>query len=182
MDYETTFPATVDGRGALPSIFSIESWLALVKSELIYEPDTGIFYWRSTNRIAGTYYNGYVRIQLAGHRFGAHQLAWFYTHNTWIMIDHKDGNPSNNKIDNLRPTNYQLNAANRSTQTNNTGAKGVYYRNGKYEAGIKVNQKRIHLGVFSTLEEALDARGKAAIKYFGEYAKEDKRRCPPEVQ
>ena len=53
---------------------------------------------------------------------------------------------------------------------NNTGIKGVHFRNGRYHAGIKVNQKRIHLGVFDDLDDAADAYRLAALKYFGDFA------------
>ena len=51
--------------------------------------------------------------------------------------------------------------------------KGVAYTSNeknKYRSSILVNYKRIHLGVFSTQEEAALAYNEAAKKYFGEFA------------
>lgn len=138
---------------------------------IYYDPETGGFYRLESGKIAGCEYeSGYVVIQIYGHKYFAHELAWFYMYGEWAMVDHKDTLKPNNRLENLRKTTNQLNSANRSYIYNNSGAKGVYFRNGKYEAGIKVNQKRIYLGQFKTLEEAKAAYAKAAIKYFGEFA------------
>jgi hypothetical protein len=51
--------------------------------------------------------------------------------------------------------------------------KGVYWNTGcnKWLAKIGVNRKRIHLGVFACEKEAAKAYNRAAIKYFGEFAR-----------
>lgn len=102
--------------------------------------------------------------------YPAHVLAWFYIHKVWVMIDHRNGDRADNSIDNLRPTDYQTNAANRKFTGNSSGMKGVYKRGDKFEAGIKVNQRRIYLGLFNTVEEAGRAYEQASKKYFGSYA------------
>ena len=53
---------------------------------------------------------------------------------------------------------------------NRRNTKGYRFHQGKWEAYITVNKKTIHLGRFSTEEEALDARKVAELKYFGEYS------------
>lgn len=35
---------------------------------------------------------------------------------------------------------------------------------------IDYNGKNIHLGLFDDIQDAIDARNKAEIKYFGEYS------------
>lgn len=149
------------------SIVSLEK----LKYYLDYHTDTGVFNWKTTNRIAGTEnVNGYIRIRLLGISYPAHKLAWYYIHGKFIMVDHKDRIRSHNWIDNLRPTTYQQNAANRSFTGNNSWYKGVYARGNRFEAGIKVNQRRIYLGIFKTAEEAHEAYMKAAREHFGEFA------------
>lgn len=86
-------------------------------------------------------------------------------------IDHKNGIRFDNRKDNLRQTNKQLNGINRGPNINNsTGIKGVSRVGNKYIARIMVNYKNIHLGCFDTIEEARLARVTAEKGYYGEFA------------
>lgn len=50
---------------------------------------------------------------------------------------------------------------------NKTGYKGITKRkNGKYRVSITVNKKRINLGTYDSLEDAINARKEAEQKYF----------------
>lgn len=157
--------------------FSTELSQERLRQVLDYNSIDGWFYWKialSKSTIvglhAGSIKNGYIYIGLDGNVYPAHVLAWFWVYNEWTMVDHEDRCRHHNWISNLRKSTYQSNAANRSLQYNNSGKKGVYERNGKYEVGIKVNQVRIYLGCFETLEEASKAYENAAKNYFGEFA------------
>ena len=166
-----TSTVTIPAKGALPLGFSTERWLEIIRRLLIYDPDAGDFRHRKTMKLAGCHQdNGYIRISVGGCMFQAHRLAWFYVHGEYVMVDHKDRCRWHNEISNLRKTTYQMNAANRSYIGNNSGVKGVHAKRGKFEAGIKVDQKRIYLGIFNTLEEAQNAYIQAAKRYFGEFA------------
>lgn len=67
----------------------------------------------------------------------------------------------NNNIENLRAASKNLNAINTGLPKNNTsGVKGVSWNKacGKWSAQIKVNGKKIHLGTFTNIEDARQAR------------------------
>ena len=68
-------------------------------------------------------------------------------------VDHIDGNRLNNSLDNLRWVTSSENQHNRRT------AKGYHWdeEKQKWKAGIRVNNKKIHLGYFDTEEEARQA-------------------------
>jgi hypothetical protein len=87
-------------------------------------------------------------------------------------IDHKDGNTYDNRKENLRVCTEQENAMNKRTPKNNTsGVKGVHYakKEEKWKAYITFKGKRIHLGTYTNIEDAINKRLKAEGKYFGEF-------------
>lgn len=90
-----------------------------------------------------------------------------------FQCDHISLNRCDNRRANLRVASHAQNNCNKHACKNNTsGAKGVDFRkwDRKYRARIGFNKKSIHLGNFSTLEEASVAYSIAAKKYHGEFA------------
>ena len=159
--------------------------LERLKEFLFYNPDDGVFTWvkarsnrASVGSIAGgiSSTTGYVVISLFG-RWAAHRLAYFYMTGVWPkhQIDHRDTNKANNRWANLREATNQQNAQNRPAYKNNKcGKKGVHWNPSlqKWRAQIRVGEKRIHLGVFPSLDEAAAAYSAAAERHFGEFARE----------
>ncbi len=89
------------------------------------------------------------------------------------LIDHIDRNPLNNRKSNLRICTHAENERNSLSSKNNTsGYKGVgkYKACNKWQANIGINNKTLYLGSFENKQDAIDARYKAEIKYFGEFA------------
>ena len=90
------------------------------------------------------------------------------------VIDHINGNPSDNRKVNLRIATQQENTMNQKMRSDNsTGHKGVLLnkRSGKYIAVITKNHKSTHLGTFDTVEEAGVAYDDASAKLFGEFTR-----------
>lgn len=107
-------------------------------------------------------------------RFKAHRIAWRLKTGEdpgELVIDHKDQDPSHNAWENLRKATESQNGYNGSGWTNeSTGVKGISMDRGKFRVRLRVGGKRIHVGRFSTLEEAIVAMDIAREKYHGEFA------------
>ena len=92
-----------------------------------------------------------------------------------LQIDHINGNGLDNRKENLRICTHAENGRNRKVGDNNTsGYKGVSWitRQGKWRATIKINQKRIHLGEYVNIIDAINAYETAATNYFGSFKRE----------
>ena len=97
--------------------------------------------------------------------------------NKHIIVDHKNG-WLDNTLESLRPTTHTNNVRYCKPRNRNIKShlpKGVCIKAGRknlpYYAQIGVNHKNICLGYFATPELAHEAYCKAALQYFGEYAK-----------
>lgn len=109
---------------------------------------------------------GYILIRITRNgiskKYAAHRLAYLYVNGTLPeQIDHIDGNRTNNRIENLRPSNNYLNSKNRRKRNDNSsGFTGVNYHIGHkmWVARINVNGKRITIGEFKEKEDAISAR------------------------
>ena len=87
-------------------------------------------------------------------------------------VDHINNNKSDNNVLNLRWATQQENIRNTRLSRNNTsGYKGVSYfkLNNKWEAYIKIDDIKVNLGMYDTIEEAKQARQDAVKKAFGEF-------------
>ena len=117
---------------------------------------------------------GYLQIGIDGKTYKLHRVI-FLMHYGYLPdeVDHKDTDPSNNKIENLRPASRANNAKNRAIGKNNTsGYKGVSWSKAanKWKVEVSVNGKRKYIGVFKDLEQANLIAQKVRIKYHGAFA------------
>lgn len=109
--------------------------------------------------------------------FKAHRIIWEMHYGPipeGMVIDHRDGNPLNNKIANLRCCTQKQNMRNmKPFSTNRLRRKGVRWiaHHRRFLAKITVDGKQKHLGYFLTEQEAQDAYDTAAVKEFGEFAR-----------
>ena len=128
-------------------------------------------------RVAG-YQNkdsGYSYASIKCKEYGLHRLIFLWHHGYLPnMVDHKDNNPRNNKIENLRAVDKSKNAMNSKLGSDNTsGAKGVYWnkKNKNWNVRITANNIYMTIGTYSDFNEAVKAINKARAKYHGEFAR-----------
>jgi hypothetical protein len=153
-----------------------------VKELLSYDPETGIFVWKSTvashvkkGKPAGSISDqGYRTIMIGGRNYRAHRLAWLFVYGEWpdFEIDHINRDRLDNRIENLRLAGRKENMRNTKRRTDNTsGVKGVYWsrQRNKWIAQIHVAGKHIHLGVYTCKEKARKAYEIAAENIHGEF-------------
>ena len=158
------------------------SW-ELLNKQFHYDHLTGVITRLTGTKIgAAGYYTlkGRNRIMINGKRFLASRLAWFLYYGKWPekTVDHINGNPSDDRIDNLRLATDSEQQWNKGINRNNTsGVKGVSFNKRRNEAGlspwevyITVYYKRIHIGFFNDLEDAVNARREAAMNYHGDFS------------
>ncbi len=91
-----------------------------------------------------------------------------------MNIDHIDGNPLNNRRNNLRICTQRQNMFNRRVPSHNsTGIVGVSWdkRRSIWRARINVAGKDTHLGYFKSKQDAIEAREKAQSEHFDEFVR-----------
>lgn len=113
---------------------------------------------------------GYITRDVKGQKLLFHRMIMNCP--AGMYVDHIDGDPTNNKKENLRIVTHQQNMMNKMKR-NNRKYKGVYWQEHakKWRSSISVNQKRIHIGYFNNPVEAAMAYNTMAIELHGEYAK-----------
>lgn len=95
-----------------------------------YNEEAGVIHWKNENfvsrkvrgKVAGTLKNnGYIQIRINNVNYLAHRIIWFIRfEEVPIVIDHINGNRSDNRIINLRnTTNFGNQQNRRSAQSNN---------------------------------------------------------------
>jgi hypothetical protein len=129
---------------------------------LDYCPETGVFRWKMSNgrarscgSIAGRKLpNGYLTVKLNNMTVYLHRAAWQIVYGTppEQYIDHINGNPSDNRIVNLRDVSQTVNLQN--TRKARGALLGVARCRKKFRAEIRIGGRKKHLGVYATAEEA----------------------------
>lgn len=160
---------------------------------LDYDPRTGAFTWRprpvsefpdeKSGRVWNSRYSGkaagtknaagYVKIRLGPKSLYAHRLAFFMMTGRWpSLIDHINGDRSDNRWENLREATPLQNQFNRKANSaSTTGLKGVCFhkKNNTYQARIVIDGKIKSLGYFKSKEMAAAAYQREAKVLHGEF-------------
>jgi len=165
-----------------------------------YNPDTGILTWkndRPMEHFKTKIHYSYWKSKVAGKQaltlnnrsyrvivfndssYVQHRVIWkLVTGREPIAeIDHINHDRSDNRWCNLREATWFEQQHNQSIRSDNTsGIKGVNFnkRTGKWVARVQVNNKRLSIGVFKTIEEAELAIKNKRIELHGEFAYDGK--------
>jgi hypothetical protein len=144
---------------------------ARVKEVLEYDPASGVLKWRKTGKgrrldlVAGSVdRHGYLQTRVDGRIYFNHRLAWLYVYGEWPknVIDHINGNPADNRIENLRDVCRKTNQENQrkaAASNKTTGLLGasLHSKTGKFVASIQTNRKTVYLGLYKTPDQAHQA-------------------------
>jgi len=141
---------------------------ARLRELLAYNPETGLFvcvqpFGRNIpGQVVGRRLPiGYVQIGIDGRHQHAHRLAMLYVNGVWPnnVVDHKNGDRSDNRWCNLRDCTQSVNIQNLKgpRRDNRSGYLGVSPNGKRWNAMIRVNKKRHYLGTFDTPSEAYEA-------------------------
>jgi hypothetical protein len=160
-----------------------------------YNEHTGKIYWRErsveefynsrshkawnthfSGKEAGSkhYVNGYIEIRCPDKKlYKAQRIAWKLYHKTEpaVIIDHINGNTSDNRITNLRESSHQENSRNMKG-VSETGYKGVTYSKTKksYVVNYCVADTTYVKGGFNTAEDAAREYDKIVKDLYGDFA------------
>ncbi len=115
---------------------------------------------------SGIYCTGVVGYGKDRHVTKMHRLIMSYPEN--LFVDHKNRNGLDNRKSNLRNATLVQNAGNALHKSGKP--RGVYKWFNRYKAVIQHENKAIHLGMFSTEDEASDAYKKASRELRGEFS------------
>lgn len=127
--------------------------------------------------LAGTKHpRGYWHVRINGRYYLAHRLVFLYFNGHLPMyIDHINGDPLDNRIENLRECTRRQNNSNRKVNgKNNTSSyKGVKYSkpHNKWVAQVGGSENRRYLGLFDSALDAAIAYNSAAKELYGEFAR-----------
>ncbi|HFN5074003.1 TPA: HNH endonuclease [Pseudomonas aeruginosa] len=140
-----------------------------------YDPETGNFTWKVKrgkmkpgDQAGYLRKDGYIRLFFDYSYYQAHRLAMIYMGRDiqGLHVDHINGIPSDNRIENLRAVRHAENMRNmRMPKSNKSGVCGVQAAGEKWIASIRFERKVIHLGTFSNIEDAISARKNAERNY-----------------
>jgi hypothetical protein len=153
-----------------------------------YNEETGELIWKIKTAIRITIGDmagrlnsgGYLQVGLYRKYYVVHRVVWEMHYGeipTDYVIDHIDGDKTNNRLSNLRICTHTENLFNsKLSKDNSTGFKGVTYDSRRikrpYRACINIDGKKFSLGHFATAEEASEAFNEIAKELHGEFYRE----------
>lgn len=148
-----------------------------VKELFNYDQHTGRLVWkiRTSNRIkigdtAGSKSkNGYLLVGVGGITYSAHRIIYLWMTGAFpeVETDHENHQRADNRWFNIKSVTHQSNGKNKSLSKRNTsGHIGISKskERGKWEAYITVSRRKINLGRFNDITDAITVRREAEVK------------------
>jgi len=144
----------------------------LIDVLLDYDALTGLLHWKQNRRggarageVAGTRTaRGSIQIHCKGKIYHAHRIAWRLAMGRWPtgVIDHINGDPSDNRLVNLRDVSQGTNQENQRRahiSNKSSGLLGVSFdaRTGRWLAKISVSNRTKNLGRYASPDQAHEA-------------------------
>lgn len=153
----------------------------LIKQTFNYE--NGKLYWKNNKGISVKAGDLAGKKNKSGHWVTCVDYKLYYNHRLIFMmfhgycpdiIDHIDGNPENNLIENLRKATSSQNRCNSKTQTRSkSGIKGVTWHKptSKWLVHITIDGKTKHGGLFEDIQKAKEQSEHLRKLHHGEFAR-----------
>lgn len=158
----------------MPKASKCDVPIETIRKLFTYDPITGDFVRVSDGIICIS-----GPLIVCGERHETSRYIWAHYYGEWppldMLIDHKDRDRSNTKLENLRLATHPQNGFN-MTSYSPYGYKGVTFdasRQKSWRAQIRIDGRKVNLGRFFTIEEAALAYQQASIKHHGEFANHD---------
>jgi len=141
-------------------------------------PESGKLVWRygrfQGKEIGHNRASGYSEVRISGFSYKKHRVVWAYYYGIEPkgLIDHINGNKTDNRLSNLRLATPSQNGQNAILQKRNiSGFKGVTLQKGNWVVRINIGGKNQYFGTYKDLELAGLVSEQAREKYHGEFAK-----------
>lgn len=143
-----------------------------------YDPETGLYISKRLKRPIGCKRPRGLVLQIDKKAYLVHRLIYIYVEGSIpenMVIDHINGDPFDNRWNNLRLCTQAENGCNRKLNARNTtGFTGVVpatYTD-RFECSVFFQGHRYHLGTFDTVEEASEVYEAKATELFGEFKRD----------
>lgn len=102
--------------------------------------------------------DGRLYVRIGAKLYLLHRVIWMHVFGAWPSgsIDHIDGDPSNNRLCNLRDVTNSINSQNKRLPCQNNPYLGVSLcaTTGRWKARIKIDRREMWIGRFDTPEAA----------------------------
>lgn len=149
------------------------------RARQIFSYDNGHLVWlegkRKGQRVGTVNTYGYLCCQVDYRKYLVHRVVFFMHFGWWPpVVDHVNGDPLDNRIENLRSATQRQNCYNSRTPSNNTsGIKNVRFdkRRGTWGVSVRAGGVRLHIGTFRDRNAAADAASEAMHRLHGEFAR-----------